>query len=73
MTDQLFSNYGYYKNERFTTLLRSYNSCNENIQKQGITESLETWAIMIQDDFYTYSVEWFEENYDNLEWKIGLE
>ena len=69
MIDQFFSNADYYKNKEFQKLMREWNNIkiypNEILNKQ-IKENMLF-------DFYVKAKEWLKHNYNDNEWKHGLE
>lgn len=69
MIDQFFSNADYYKNEEFQKLMREWNNIkiypNEILNEQVKENTLF--------DFYEKAKEWLMHNYDEDDWKYGLE
>ena len=69
MTTLFFSNADYYKNEEFQKLMREWNNIkiypNEILNEQVKENTLF--------DFYEKAKEWLMHNYDEDDWKYGLE
>ena len=70
MTTQFFSNADYYKNEEFQILMRTWNTIKS---KTNDSEILEELYRIVKFDFYRKAKEWLKHNYDEDEWKYGLE
>ena len=72
MSTLIFSNADYYKNEIFQELMREWNKREEfkHFDDPRIYEAVVENLIF---DFYRASLEWFKRNYDEDDWKFGLE
>jgi hypothetical protein len=70
MTTLFFSNADYYKNEEFQILMRAWNTVNS---KTDDSEILEELYRIVKFDFYRKAKEWLMHNYDEDDWKYGLE
>ena len=70
MSTLIFSNAYYYKNEIFQELMREWNNLDYYKDDQRIYEAVVENLIF---DFYRASLEWFKRNYDEDDWKFGLE
>ena len=72
MIDQIFSNADYYKNEIFQELMREWNKREEfkHFDDPRIYGAVVENMI---NDFYRTSLEWLKRNYDEDDWKFGLE
>ena len=72
MIDQFFTNADYYKNKEFQTLMRNYIYFMEDHELENEKVKEMAKEILI-GDFYRKAKEWLKHNYDNDEWKYGLE
>ena len=70
MSTLIFSNADYYKNEIFQELMREWNNLDYYKDDQRIYEAVVENLIF---DFYRASLEWLKRNYDEDDWKFGLE
>jgi len=70
MSTLIFSNADYYKNEIFQELMREWNNLDYYKDDQKIFEAVVENLIF---DFYRASLEWLKRNYDEDDWKFGLE
>ena len=72
MIDQIFSNADYYKNKEFQKLMKSWNVLDEfkRFDEPKIYEQVKE---NLMHEFYRKSKEWLMHNYDEDEWKYGLE
>jgi hypothetical protein len=70
MSTLIFSNADYYKNEIFQELMREWNNLDYYKDDQKIFEAV---VENLTFDFYRASLEWLKRNYDEDDWKFGLE
>lgn len=70
MSTLIFSNADYYKNEIFQELMREWNNLDYYKDDQRIYEAVVENLIFT---FYRASLEWLKRNYDEDDWKFGLE
>ena len=69
MTDQLFSNYNYFKNPQFQRLMRNWNIYLHSNEAQE--EVLSEWEETLLFDFLVEATAWKDSH--NITWGRGLE
>lgn len=78
MSDLIFSNIDYYKNEHFVNLMRNWNRYIQSDEKDE--DVLAEWEEIIMKDFRVAAKEWLFSvdddaipNYESSAWRLGCE